>query len=181
MHYDDYANRAATLAAALVNAVEEAPLDAPRLRSLLAAHDLPLAVAEEDADRAERFAEDLRAVFAAPDIDGAVAALNARLADTTVAPRLSVHDGRPPHLHYEVEGAGVDERLRANVLLGLAAVLCDGGRLRLGVCAARGCDRVYVDASRNARRRFCSSGCANRTHVADHRRRVRARSAPRGA
>ncbi|MEO3867710.1 CGNR zinc finger domain-containing protein [Nonomuraea sp. B12E4] len=49
----------------------------------------------------------------------------------------------------------------------------------LGVTAARPyvsahggrCQVVYVDTSRNGRRRFCSPGCANRVNVAAHRAR----------
>ena len=88
-----------------------------------------------------------------------------------MTPRIAVHDDRGPHLHVERPEATAAERLRANTLMGLAAVLCDGGRLRVGTCDADSCDRVYVDTSRNARRRFCSDRCATRTHVAAHRAR----------
>jgi predicted RNA-binding Zn ribbon-like protein len=40
---------------------------------------------------------------------------------------------------------------------------------RLGVCAAPRCDRVYVDTSRNATRRFCSTACQNRVKAAAFR------------
>ena len=42
---------------------------------------------------------------------------------------------------------------------------------RLGVCAAERCDRVYVDTSRNATRRFCSTACQSRTKAAAFRAR----------
>ena len=61
--------------------------------------------------------------------------------------------------------------------MGLANVVCDYGKTRLGVCRAVDCECVYVDVSRNAQRRFCSDACANRTNVAA----FRARRAPRPA
>jgi predicted RNA-binding Zn ribbon-like protein len=51
------------------------------------------------------------------------------------------------------------------------------GISRHGGCAAEGCSKVFADTSRNAARRYCSSACANRSAVAAHRARVRARSA----
>ena len=43
---------------------------------------------------------------------------------------------------------------------------------RLGVCQAPVCDRVYVDASKNGTRRFCSTACQNRVKAAAHRARA---------
>ena len=40
---------------------------------------------------------------------------------------------------------------------------------RLGVCAADRCDRVFVDVSRNAGKRFCSLSCQNRVKAAAFR------------
>ncbi|HLU95849.1 MAG TPA: CGNR zinc finger domain-containing protein, partial [Thermobifida alba] len=45
----------------------------------------------------------------------------------------------------------------------------------LGCCARDGCRTVFVDTSRNGRRRFCSVTCANRVNVAAHRARAAAR------
>jgi predicted RNA-binding Zn ribbon-like protein len=158
VQFDRYANHAAENAAALVNLHRDA--------SPLTTEDLPALAA---------LADDLAPLFSADDLHDAVRLLNDRLAETAVAPRVSMHDGRDPHLHVEPEGAGAVLRLRANCLMGVAAVLCDGGRLRLGTCAADDCERVWLDTSRNARRRFCSDRCATRTHVANHRaRRARA-------
>lgn len=102
-----------------------------------------------------------------------VAAVDAALARLSVRPRLSTHDGRPPHLHFERADADLVERIRVNVTLGLARVVTSDGPDRLGRCAASGCRRVFVDTSRNGRRRFCAAACANRTHVAEHRARRR--------
>ena len=42
---------------------------------------------------------------------------------------------------------------------------------RFGICVAANCDRVFVDTSKNASRRFCSLVCQNRTKVAAFRAR----------
>lgn len=172
MQFDRYANLAAENAAALVNLHREDP--APSLaavRDLLADRDLALTLTASDLPALADLVADLAPLFAATDLPDAVERLNQRLERTTMAPRVSMHDGRGPHLHVEPDGADTIERLRANCLMGVAAVLCDGGRLRLGTCDADDCDRVWIDTSRNARRRFCSDRCATRTHVAAHRAR----------
>jgi predicted RNA-binding Zn ribbon-like protein len=202
MQFDRYSNRAAEVAADLVNAclpdrrgsaarpmdpstvttppstLEAVTVDAvtvDAVRSVLSDRAVPLRVEPADLPAILALADDLRGVFRAPDVAAAIDGLNRLLAVTPMAPRVSTHDGRDPHLHVEPESAPVPQRLRANCLMGLAAVLCDGGTHRLGVCDAHGCDRVYVDTTRNARRRFCSDTCGTRTHVAAHRaRRARA-------
>ena len=62
----------------------------------------------------------------------------------------------------------------AGCATGLAVVVDSQATGRLGVCRAEGCDRVYIDVSRNASRRFCSEACLNRTKVAAFRARARA-------
>ncbi len=172
MRFDHYANLAAELGARLVNAADlvDAAERHEALREVVGsigrAVDLPAA----DLAAVEDLARTLRGVFHAPD---RMACVNEALADVPVAPRVTTHDDRGPHLHFDPPGASVVERLRANTLLGLAAVICDE-RDRLGVCEAHGCEVVFVDTSRNARRRFCSDTCANRFHVAAHRARRRA-------
>lgn len=172
MQFDRYANHAAENAVALVNL--HRGQDVPTLaavRELLADRDFAQRLTPRDLPALAELAADLAPLFAASDLEHAVELLNDRLARTAVAPRVSMHDGRDPHLHVEPVGAGAVLRLRANCLMGLAAVLCDGGRVRLGTCAATDCEQVWLDTSRNARRRFCSDRCATRTHVAAHRAR----------
>ena len=177
MQFDRYANHAAENAVALVNLHrrETAPTLAA-VRELLADRDFAQRLTTADLPALADLADDLAPLFGATDLADAVDLLNDRLARTAVAPRVSMHDGRDPHLHVEPEGADPVLRLRANCLMGLAAVLCDGGRVRLGTCAAIDCDQVWLDTSRNARRRFCSDRCATRTHVAAHRARGRGRA-----
>ena len=42
---------------------------------------------------------------------------------------------------------------------------------RLSYCAADDCDQVVLDLSRNRSRKFCDSGCGNRSNVAAYRAR----------
>ncbi|WP_431957602.1 CGNR zinc finger domain-containing protein [Nocardia lijiangensis] len=163
MHFNPYGGTAAELAARLVNADPEADL----LEVLDAAGYKPLGSLDtrQTADL-RRWIARLAEVFDEPSVPQ----LNALLAETTSRPYISTHDGRPPHLHYAHEDAPTDERVKAYTAAGLAALFCeDPGRI--GRCARPGCALVFVDTSRNGRRRFCSTRCSNRVHVADHRMR----------
>lgn len=175
MDFDRYANAAGEQAADLVNLLvsdqEASEADEADVRLLLREHDLDLPVPDGSVEDFRALAADLHPVFQASDLDTAIDTLNDLLAGTPMAPRISTHGDRGPHLHVEPADASTAVRLRANCLMGLAAVLCDGGRLRVGTCDAHDCGRVFVDTSRNARRRFCTTTCSTRHHVAAHRAR----------
>jgi predicted RNA-binding Zn ribbon-like protein len=132
----------------------------------------PLTLAE--GEQLGAVAAELRPVFeavAAGDVDTAAQTVNALLAQTGAHPFLDRHDGEPWHLHFH----GADENLAtswaAGCATGLAIVLGSPEASRLGVCTAPRCDRVYVDTSRNATRRFCSAACQNRVKAAVFRER----------
>jgi predicted RNA-binding Zn ribbon-like protein len=119
----------------------------------------------------------LRPVFEAAEAgepDRVATLANALLRDYRAAPELSRHDGEPWHLHYRSTAAGLATEWGAGCAVGLAVVLDGQATGRLGVCRAGCCDRVFVDVSRNASRRFCSEACLNRTKVAAFRARSRA-------
>jgi predicted RNA-binding Zn ribbon-like protein len=180
VNFDSYTDRVVGVAAALVNALTPGehggrPVDTdPQRRSARCAAVLGRPVGAEEAAELARLASRLRPVFLAAE-DGAtdrVAELvNGLLADYRSAPQLSRHDGEPWHLHF-TSGAGTE--WGAGCGTGLAVVVDSQATSRLGVCRADGCDRVYVDVSRNASRRFCSESCLNRTKVAAFRARARA-------
>jgi predicted RNA-binding Zn ribbon-like protein len=114
----------------------------------------------------------IRAVFeamAAGRTDTAARLVNEMLAGSGARPRLDRHDGEPWHLHFH----GAEESLviswAAGCATGLAVVLGSEQHGRLGVCTAPRCDRVFVDISRNATRRFCSTSCQNRVKAASFR------------
>jgi len=114
----------------------------------------------------------LRAVFAAVAAgrpDDAARLVNEMLARTGARPRLDRHDGEPWHLHFHGAEDSLATSWAAGCATGLAVVLGSDQQDRLGVCAAPRCDRVYVDTSRNATRRFCSTACQNRVKAAAFR------------
>ena len=114
----------------------------------------------------------LRAVFdavAAGGTDDAARLANEMLARTGARPRLDRHDGEPWHLHFHGAEDTPATGWAAGCATGLAVVLGRDQQDRLGVCAAPRCDRVYVDTSRNATRRFCSTACQNRVKAAAFR------------
>ncbi|SDG67514.1 CGNR zinc finger domain-containing protein [Lentzea fradiae] len=163
MHFNPYGGAAAELAAKLVNADP-----ATALYDVLARSDykplVPLTARQERDVR--DWVERLRQVFRAPEVD----LLNELLAESSTTHYISTHDGRAPHLHYAREDAPIDVRIKAYTAAGMAAVFCeDAGRI--GWCGREGCGTVFIDTSRNGRRRFCSTRCANRVAVAGHRSR----------
>jgi predicted RNA-binding Zn ribbon-like protein len=114
----------------------------------------------------------IRAVFdtvAAGQTDAAALLVNEMLAGTGARPRLERHDGEPWHLHYHGAEDTLVTAWGAGCATGLAVVLGGEARGRLGVCGAPRCDRVFVDTSRNATRRFCSTSCQNRVKAASFR------------
>jgi predicted RNA-binding Zn ribbon-like protein len=123
----------------------------------------------------------LRAVFqamAAGRTDTAAHLVNEMLASTGARPRLDRHDGEPWHLHFHGAEESLVTSWAAGCATGLAVVLGSDQQGRLGVCTAPRCDRVYVDISRNATRRFCSASCQNRVKAASFRAAHRTPGAP---
>lgn len=127
-----------------------------------------------DAAELARVAHRLRDVFEGvdrDDLDGAAAAVNHLLRDYGARPQLDHDpiDGWNVHFH------GSDDSVVVGWTAGCATALAlaVGSELagRLGICDAERCDRVYVDTSRNAARRFCSTSCQNRMKAAAFRAR----------
>ncbi|MFC4561137.1 CGNR zinc finger domain-containing protein [Nocardiopsis mangrovi] len=142
--------------------------------ALLRAHGEtdPLVVSPADVTAMRAAAQRLRAVFTAPDAGTAAATLNALLAHSAHPPRLTSHGGTT-HWHVHVDGhddAPLGEWFLTSSCLTLALVLTDRQRVPGGVCAAAGCDRVFVDTGSGSPRRYCSRRCATRSRVAAHRR-----------
>jgi len=175
MDFSHYTGQAATLAAELVNlfAASPTPVCGSDVKAVLARHEVPVGrVTRAEVAGLGTAAPALREVFTALDASTGAAILNRLIDESHPRPRISEHDGQAPHLHYAAPDAGLVERVMANVVMGLAAVLCDYGVERLGACAANGCQKVFVDTSRNAQRRYCSEAHANRSNVAAHRARA---------
>jgi predicted RNA-binding Zn ribbon-like protein len=154
----------------------EAPSDEPAaVGDALAAIGYPQkSVPAGDAHRLVQLAGRMRIVFEAAnagDLDAAATEINALLLDTNARPQLDRGRDRPWSLHFH----GPDEQLANGWAAGCAAglALAVGSDLagRLGVCHAPNCDRVFVDVSKNGRRRFCSPQCQSRVKAAAYRAR----------
>jgi predicted RNA-binding Zn ribbon-like protein len=112
----------------------------------------------------------LRPAFGA-DADEQAALVDALLVAADCRPRLVSHDGQAPHIHEAPLDAALHLRVMALTAAGLAQLIADGFGSRLNSCHRDGCPVVFVDVSRNGRRRFCSVRCANAVNVARHRAR----------
>jgi CGNR zinc finger protein len=189
--FDSYSDAVVAMAAALVNVATPGrrhgrPYAVPTGSALVAgvADALhvggPAMYAPPPAARAmpafTQLAAGLRPVFEALEDgrpDQAARLVNGLLGRYQPAPRLEA-DGARWHLHFH-GGTGADPSgWGGGMAVGLATAVASGSADRLGVCAAAACDRVFVDASRNGTRRFCSTACQNRTKTASHRARQRA-------
>jgi predicted RNA-binding Zn ribbon-like protein len=108
--------------------------------------------------------------------DEAAALVNALLLENNALPQLVKHDEWDYHLHATPPDAPLASRIAVEVALAFGDVIRTGQLDRLRRCAADDCGNVLVDLSKNQSRRFCSTACANRTHVAAYRTRHAARS-----
>lgn len=174
--FTNYRDQAATFAADLVNTVgsitgRDFMPDLESFRAFLADHDLD----DEDVRRADLEAvrdlrSRLRAAFFATEDDEVIAILNALLSGAGARPEITNHDG-VWHVHYVPDGAPIARRLTAYAAMGLAMLIAELGRERLGICRADDCEDVFVDTSRNRSRRYCDDKCATRMNVAAYRAR----------
>ena len=185
MNFTSHADAVVAVAVELVNALTPGeaygrPYQPPDGRALPAAVTAALSagrseagpVSPDDAAAFRPVAATIRSVFdavAAEQTDAAVRLVNDMLATTGARPRLDRHDGEPWHLHFHGAEDSLVTGWAAGCATGLAVVLGGESRGRLGVCSAPGCDRVFVDTSRNATRRFCSTACQNRVKAASFR------------
>jgi predicted RNA-binding Zn ribbon-like protein len=97
--------------------------------------------------------------------------LNVMLAATGARPQLDPLPGGAWHVHFHGRDDSLALGWAAGCATGLALAIGSNLAGRLGVCSADRCDRVFVDTSRNGRRRFCSTACQNRTKTAAYRAR----------
>ncbi|TDP96656.1 CGNR zinc finger domain-containing protein [Labedaea rhizosphaerae] len=169
MHFNPYGGPAAQVAVDLANLDEQT---AERQFATVRAHGMSVTEPTPRQARAlAKWSARLHAVFAEPDNDVRVDMVNALLAESACRPYITRHDGKPAHIHYSGAHDDTLRRICAYTAGGLAHLLCEDGD-RMGVCASDGCTTAFVDTSRNGRRRYCSTRCATRVHVAHHRERV---------
>jgi hypothetical protein len=165
VRYEDYMGNVARLAVDLVN---EGGIAASS--PMLTEHGVPA----PDPEQLARLVPVLRDAVAAICDQASMAPVNDLLSRYPPKLLVSDHDGPgTAHLHYARDGAPAAEWLGRTCAAGLAHIACGTPDVTLGRCSAAGCDRFFVDQSRNRSRRFCSNACASRTTVAAHRARQR--------
>lgn len=103
--------------------------------------------------------------------DGVAAEVNTMLREAGALPQLVAHDGWGYHLHATAPDAPLADRMLVEAAMAFLDVVRQGELDRLQTCEADKCQNVLVDLSRNRARRFCSTTCANRVHVAAYRAR----------
>jgi predicted RNA-binding Zn ribbon-like protein len=115
-----------------------------------------------DLEALKHLKAELRLIFTAAGEgkgDQAVGRLNALLIRYPFHPEIAQHDGQSWHLHLAESGSAAD-RYAARAVVGLAGIVTQMGPERLGSCAGAACLGVFIDASTNRSRRFCSDRCA---------------------
>jgi predicted RNA-binding Zn ribbon-like protein len=179
-NFAPYMECSLALAEDLVNTAHEGHdhlQDVASLRAFAEEHNLtgPRATAS-DLEEVRELRSRLTSVWTAADEESAARILNALLKSSGANPVLTNHeDDQPWHLHYTPPGAPLAPRLTAECAMALAVVIAEGGFERLRRCASETCDDVFVDASRNRSRRYCSpSVCGNRASVRAFRERQKA-------
>ncbi len=115
------------------------------------------------------------------DEDGVVDLVNRMLREAHALPQLVAHDGWGYHLHATPDAAPLAERMAVEAAMALVDVVRSQELERLRSCGADDCADVLVDLSKNRSRRFCSTACANRVHVAAFRARRSGRDQGRPA
>ncbi len=185
MDFSHYTDEPVELAVALVNTLDdhshderlESPDDVKRFfgRHAKDWHGDQIEISESDLHEVRAIRARLRDAMTAGDPALSATALNSLLDLAAARPRVSVHDGTDPHLHFEPADASPVRWLAGVTAMGLSIVLVEEGLDRFGVCNARTCDDVFVDTSRNRSRRHCSDTCTTRENVAAYRRRQKSK------
>jgi predicted RNA-binding Zn ribbon-like protein len=99
--------------------------------------------------------------------------VNAMLREAGALPQLVRHGDWPYHLHATPPHAPLADRMAVEAAMAFVDVVRQGELDRLRVCGAADCEDVLVDLSKNRSRRYCSTGCLNRTNVSAFRARQR--------
>jgi predicted RNA-binding Zn ribbon-like protein len=182
VHLDGYADTGLVVAVELVNALAithafgrpvEAGDPLVAVTEILAVDPPSLAQLDQSAVaglialalRLQPIVEDL-------DSDAAAKRLNELLAAHPAHPHLAKEDG-VWRLHHHPADVALVPMWTSICAEAVARFLGDGHAHRLGVCAADVCERAFIDLSKNASRRFCSTTCQNRIKAAAFRHRSR--------
>jgi len=64
-----------------------------------------------------------------------------------------------------VESGSAADKYSAGAIAGLAGVITEPRAGRLGICAAPGCERAFVDKASGRGKRYCSDQCTPKASV----------------
>lgn len=144
------------------------------LKDVLAVHPPSVAALKRrDEGGFVQLAQQLREVFGhldRADVNTAARRLNALLGKNPANPHLAKENG-VWRLHHHPADATLLPMWTSICAEAIARMIGAQNADRFGICVATNCDRVFVDTSKNASRRFCSITCQNRTKVAAFRAR----------
>jgi hypothetical protein len=167
VHYVNYIGNVTRVAVELVNGDPASGL----LREMYRQHEIEPASSQ----RLQQLLPDLREAAEAVADGGPITPVNTLLARFPPDIHVSDHDAPgEQHLHFARNGEDAISWLGRCCAAALAHVICGDPDVAVGRCQAAGCQRFYVDDSRNRSRRFCSNACASRTTVAAYRARRKA-------
>ncbi len=121
-------------------------------------------------DEVRALREPLRRLLTAPR-DEAAEIVNELLLQADAVPQLVRHGHHDWHIHAVPNDAPFAVRIQVETAMGMVDVIRADETSRLGVCADASCDDLVLDLSRNRRKRYCSTTCANRNAVAAYRSR----------
>jgi predicted RNA-binding Zn ribbon-like protein len=178
---DRYADAGVLAAIELVNVLAgrgstEAPAHERLSAIARALAEDPASVAQLDESHVPAFtamAHQLREVFDAlhaGDLDSGAQRVNRLLADHPAHPHLA-KEGGEWRLHHHPVDATLAPMWTSICAEAMARTIGLGHGHRLGTCDDPDCGRVFLDVSKNASRRFCSTTCQNRIKTAAYRRR----------
>ena len=106
------------------------------------------------------------------DRDEAAEAVNRLLVEARALPQLVRHDDLDWHIHATDLDAPLARRILVEAAMAVIDVIRSDQMDRLAMCDADDCESLYVDLSKNASRRFCSTWCGNRMAVRAYRARI---------
>ena len=172
----------AARAIAAVHLLSDPATDEQAVARLLVQHgeSTSLVVTPMDLPGLRTVATAIATLFDLDGVDDWARELNALLATWAGKPYLA-HEGIGWHLHVDRgENASLAEWLASSSAMAFALLLTRSGQPPVQRCTAHGCTQPFLLSTSGAPRRFCSTRCATRMRVSNHRRRRSAQEAEHG-
>lgn len=144
------------------------------LYELIQKHDLftDESITLEDVSAVRAYRDKIRHLI----VDGSDTELGEFLTEfelrSPILPQLKPKGNGRFELVYEQQDSkkySLTDRILAICSYVLGRELVEYGRSRVKVCASTPCHEVFIDKSKNGRRRFCCKRCSTRFHVKKHR------------